>query len=384
MRIAIVHDFIIKLGGAEKVLQVLHNIYPDAPICTLLYDKDGTRGVFEKDGYKIITSSLQKKPAFIRKRSKLLLTKYPQAIEEFNFDDFDVVISSSNSYAHGIITKPETLHICYCYSPTRYLWDWHNEYLEENNISDGILSLFIKSKLSQIRIWDRLSADRVDTWIAQSKTVQDRIKKYFRKESTIIYPPTDISKIKLNLNKPKDFYLIVSRLSPYKKIDLAIEAFNKLGLKLYIVGEGSDKSRLENLSRGESLAKSNISFLGFVSDEKIYKLMGECKALIFPGIEDFGLTPIETMAAGRPVIAYKKGGLVETVVEGKTGTFFEDDTVDSLVVAVKKFEKEIANFKPADCRAQAEKFSEEIFVDKMKSEVNKQYNIHQNNKSETG
>ena len=373
MRIAIVHDFLIKLGGAEKVLQVLHNIYPDAPIYTLLYDKEGTRGVFAKDGYKIIPSSLQKKPSFIRKRSKLLLTKYPQAIEEFNFNDFDVVISNSNSYAHGIITKPETLHICYCYSPTRYLWDWHHEYLAENNIGDGVLGLYIKSKLSQIRIWDRLSADRVDFFISQSKTVRERIKKYFRKESEVIYPPTDISKVKLNTSEPKDFYLIVSRLTPYKKIDLAIEVFNKLGLKLYIVGEGSDLFRLEKL------AKPNIKFLGFLSDEKVYKLMGECRALIFPSVEDFGLTPIETMAAGRPVIAYGKGGLTETVIEGKTGLFFAENTSDSLANAVKKFENNINVFKPSDCRAQAEKFSEQIFISKLKSEVARLYDKQKKN-----
>ena len=371
MKVAIVHDFIIKLGGAEKVLQVLHDIYPEAPIYTLLYDKEGTRRVFEKDGYKVITSSLQKMPAFIRKRSKLLITKYPQAIEEFNFDSFDLVISSSNSFAHGIITRPETLHICYCYSPTRYLWDWHHEYLMENDIKDGLLGRYIKSKLSQIRIWDRLSADRVDFYITQSKTVQERIKKYFRKNSIIIHPPSEISRIKLSSNKPKNFYLIVSRLTPYKKIDLAIEAFNELGLNLYVVGEGGDKSRLKKL------AKSNIKFLGYVSDQKVYKLMGECRAFVFPGIEDFGLTPIETMAAGRPVIAYKKGGLTETVIDGKTGMFFKDNTSESLINTVKKFENNINIYKSADCRNQAEKFSQKIFVSKIKTTVTNLYNEHQ-------
>lgn len=367
MRVAIVHDFLIKLGGAEKVLQVLHQIYPEAPIYTLLYDKKMTRGIFDQKGYKIITSSLQNKPAFIRKRSKLLVTKFPQAIEEFNFDRFDIVISSSNSYAHGIITKPETLHVCYCYSPTRYLWDWHSEYLTENNIKSSFLGLYIQSKLSQIRIWDRLSADRVDSWITQSKTAQARIKKYFRKDSITIYPPTDISKIKLNLSKPKDFYLVVSRLTPYKKIDLAIEAFNKLNFKLYIVGEGSDKSRLEKM------ANSNIKFFGFLSDEKVYQMMGRCRALIFPGLEDFGLTPIETMASGRPVIAYKKGGLTETVIGGKTGLFFDQNTSGSLVETIRLFENKISNFKPSDCRNQSEKFSESLFMSKFKNEVENLY-----------
>lgn len=370
MKIALVHDFLIKLGGAEKVLQVLHKIYPDAPIYTLLYDKEGTCGIFEKSGYKIITSSLQKKPAFIRKRLKLLLTKFPQAIEGFNFDKYDIVISNSNSYAHGVITKPETLHICYCYSPTRYLWDWHSEYLAENNINDGLIGLYIKSKLSQIRIWDFLSSDRVDVFIAQSKTIEDRIKKYFRRNSTVIYPPTDISKIKLNDNKPKNFYLIVSRLTPYKKIDLAIEAFNQNGKTLYIVGEGSDKARLDKM------AKPNIKFLGFLSDQTVARLMGECKALIFPGEEDFGLTPIETMASGRPVIAYKKGGLTETLIEDKTGLFFDQNNAKSLTDAIKRFESNIDNFKSEICREQADKFSEKVFTEKIKKEVLKQYVEH--------
>ena len=367
MRIAIVHDFMIKLGGAEKVLQVLHKIFPDAPIYTLLYDKEGTRGIFAGNDYKIITSSLQKKPSFLRKRSKLLLTKYPQAIEEFDFSGFDLVISNSNSFAHGIITRPETLHICYCYSPTRYLWDWHFEYLAENNIKNNLFGIAIKSRLSQIRIWDKLSADRVDYFIAQSKTVQERIKKYYRKDSAIIFPPTDILKIPISPNKSKDFYLIVSRLSPYKRIDLAIVAFNKLGYPLLIVGDGSDRARLEKL------AKSNIKFLGFVNDEKVYKLMGESKALIFPGEEDFGLTPIETMATGRPVIAYQKGGVTETIVNGKTGIFFAQNSSKSLIDAVKQFENKIDSFKPADCISQAEKFSEKVFTKKIKSAVDNLY-----------
>ena len=374
MRIALVHDFLTKLGGAEKVLQVLHKIYPDAPVYTLLYDKEGTRGIFEKDNYKIITSSLQNKPAFIRKRIKLLLTKFPKAIEEFDFSDFDIVISDSNSFAHGIITNPRTVHICYCYSPTRYLWDWHNEYLEENHIGVGCVGRLIRDKLSQIRVWDRMAAEGVDFWIAQSQTVADRISKYYRKKSEIINPPVDLNNFIPSGKKSKDYYLLVSRLSPYKKIYIAIEAFNKLDKCLIIAGEGSDKNRLEVLADS-----SKIEFLGYISDKKYRELLQNCKAFIFPGEEDFGLTPVEAMASGRPVIAYGKGGVTETVVDGKTGLFFKQASAKSLISAVKKFEKDISKFKPEVCRKQAEKFSEEIFIQKIKNVINTQIsytNIH--------
>lgn len=368
MRIALVHDFLTKLGGAEKVLQVLHKIYPDAPVYTLLYDKEGTHEIFEKDNYKIITSSLQKKPSFLRKRSKLLLTKFPKAIEEFDFSDFDVVISDSNSFAHGIITSPKTLHICYCYSPTRYLWDWSNEYLAENNIGFGVIGRLIRAKLSEIRVWDRMAADRANFWIAQSKTVADRVRKYYRKESIIINPPVDIKNFVPSHKNAKDFYLLVSRLSPYKKIDLAISAFNKLNKRLIIAGEGSDKNRLEILADSKQ-----IEFLGYISDSKYHELLQNCKAFIFPGEEDFGLTPVEAMASGRPVIAYDKGGVTETVIEGKTGLFFNEPTAESLISVINKFEKNINNFKPDICRKRAEQFSEEIFINKIMDIVNKSW-----------
>lgn len=370
MRIALVHDFLTKLGGAEKVLQVLHKIYPDAPVYTLLYDKKGTKDIFENDSYEIITSSLQNKPAFIRKRSKLLLSKFPKAIEEFDFSGFDMVISDSNSFAHGIITGPKTLHICYCYSPTRYLWDWSNEYLAENHIGVGIIGRLIRAELSKIRLWDRMSADRVNFWIAQSQTVANRISKYYRKNSTIVNPPVNINEFRPSKNKSKDFYLLVSRLSPYKKIDIAIEAFNKLNKHLIIAGEGSDKNRLEVLTDSKK-----IEFLGYISDTKYQQLLRDCKAFIFPGEEDFGLTPVEAMASGRPVIAYGKGGVTETVIDGKTGLFFKEPSAESLIAVINKFEKSIDQFKPKICRERAEQFSEEIFIKKIKKMVNTQIAI---------
>lgn len=351
MKIAIIHDFLIKLGGAEKVLQVMHNIFPDAPIYTLIYKAQEAKDVFEKSDYKIITSTLQKKSEYLKKHSRLLINYFPRAIEEFNLSEFDVVISCSNSFAHGVITKPSTLHICYCYSPTRYLWDWHHQYCLERNIGRSLISIKVRALLSNIRIWDYCAASRVDKWLAISKTVESRINKYYRVNSDVIYPPVDIDLIKPNGLPPEDFYLIVSRLSAYKKVDIAVEAFNQNGLKLVVVGEGGDSARLKKT------AKTNIVFMGFQSDKRVIELMQKCKALIFPGEEDFGLTPVEAMAAGRPVVAFGRGGVTETVLSGMTGEFFEDETAESLNAALSKLNQNYQNYTPQKCAKRAVDFA---------------------------
>lgn len=356
LKIAIVHDHLTKIGGAEKVLLRIHSIFPKAPIYTLLYDEKGTKGLFSGKQFNIIPSRLQRFPGFLRKRQKLLLSKFAEVIEEFDFSQFDIVISSSNAFAHGVITRPSTFHVSYCFSPMRYIWDWHHQYLAENSIGTGLVGVNIRKILSEIRVWDRAAADRVDQWVAISNTVKDRISKYYRKDSIIVYSPADVSSIKMSDRRPEDFYLIVSRLSPYKKIDIAIEAFNKLGKKLVIVGEGTDLDRLKQMS------KNNIVFLGWQSDQKVAQLYSQSKAFIFPGEEDFGLTPVESMAAGRPVIAYRRGGVTESVVDGVTGVFFDDPTPDSIIDAVMKLNTNYKDFDPAECRKQAEKFSYEKFA----------------------
>lgn len=366
-KIAIVHDYLIKLGGAEKVLEVIHQIFPDAPIYTLLYDKKGTRGVFDGKNYQIIPSKLQKKYDLFLKKQKFFLSSFPKAVEEFDLSEFDIVISSTNSFAHGVITKPKTFHLSYCFSPTRYLWDWHHEYLAENNLGSGLFGLLTRKLLSNLRVWDRSAAKRTDQWIAISNTVAERIKKYYRVDAKVIYSPANIECIKPTGRKPENFYIIVSRLSPYKKVGLAVEAFNKNSKKLVIVGEGSEFAKLKNL------AKANIQFLGYLSDQKVASLMSEAKALIFPGEEDFGLTPIESMAAGRPVVAYKKGGVTETVIEGKTGVFFDRSTPESLSEAIDILEKTYETFSPESCRSQAEKFSIAAFKKEFKTAVEDGY-----------
>lgn len=366
-KVAIVHDYLTKLGGAEKVLQVIHKIYPDAPIYTLLYDRAGTKNQFSK-GYNIRPSKLQNLPGFIRKRSRLLLFKFPRAIEQLDLSGFDVVICSSNSFAHGVITKPKTLHITYCYSPTRYLWDWSNQYLKENNIGFGPVGFCVRSLLSKLRVWDYYASKRTTEWIAISKTVAKRIHKYYRRDSNVIYPPANINELLTNDRKAGEYYLIVSRLTQYKNIDLAINVFNQLELPLYIIGEGADEKRLR------SLAGKTIKFLGWQDDKSRNNYIYGCRAFLFPGEDDFGLTPVETMAAGRPVIAYRAGGATETVVEGVTGEFFDDfSKIDSLKNCVIKFEKDYTKYKTVDCKDQAKKFSEDVFVKNFKEFVESKY-----------
>jgi glycosyltransferase involved in cell wall biosynthesis len=241
----------------------------------------------------------------------------------------------------------------------RYVWDWYHNYLEENKIGYGIKGLYIRNLLKNVRVWDKVAADRVDLWLAQSQTAQKRIKKYYGKDSLIINPPVPVEKIKISSDLPDKYYLIVSRLEPYKKIDLAIRTFNQNNKRLVIIGVGSDEKRLKEM------AKENIEFLGWQSDGAIYEYMRNSYAYIFPGEEDFGITPVESMASGRPVLAYKKGGVVETVVEGKTGYFFENETVDDLNQAIERLEKNYKLISPIECRRQAEKFGEKVFLGKM-------------------
>lgn len=360
-KIAIVHDFLLKLGGAEEVLGHIFRIFPEANVYTLLYDEAGTKKKFCKSS--ITTSYLQKKPTVAPRNFKLLLPKFPQAIERFDLHEYDLVISISNSFAHAVITSPQTLHICYSLSPTRYLYDWHNEYLEENKLKTGLKATVVKKILANLRSWDLETRDRPDAYISISEHVRKRLRKYYRLNSQVIYPPVDVKNIEPNLGEPENYYVIISRLTPYKKIDLAIKAFNQLDKSLIIIGTGEDERRLK------SLAKKNIEFLGWQSKESLFEYLRNAKALIFPGEEDFGLTPIETMACGRPVIAFGKGGVTETVRDGIDGVWFNDPDSDALIEAVRKFEK--LEFDPKKIRSHAERFSFEKFRDNFTKAIEK-------------
>ncbi len=357
MKIAFVHDFLIRLGGAERALKVLMDMYPDAPVFTLLYDKKKTGHIFQEN--RVITSNLQKLPSLFPGMHKWLFPIMPKAVESFDFSDYDIVISSSSAYAHGIISNLETTHITYYHTPMRYAWDYTHEYLKEQKL--GIFGEWLASIfLHRIRQWDYLASDRTDIALANSKTVQKRIKKYYRRDAKIIYPPVDVSKFKVNPHH-EGYFLIVSTLTPYKRIDIAVELFNKLGKRLVIIGEGSDRARLE------SLAAENIDFLGFKPDEILYEYMQNCRAFIFPSEEDFGIAPIEAMACGKPVLAYKKGGLSETVIEGKTGQFFEEQNLDSMEAALIQLLINEKEYDPYLIRKRAEEFSREVFEKKMQN-----------------
>lgn len=353
MRIALVHDYLVQYGGGERVLEALCELFPRAPIYTLVYDEKNILGAF-KDRM-IRTSFLQKIP-LARSKHRLFPLLMPLAIEEFDLGKYDLVISSSNSYAKGINTT--STHICYCHTPMRYAWDDCHKYLREFGYP-SILKKIVPFAMNYIRVWDRISAERVDHYIANSRCVANRIKKYYRKDSNIIYPPVDISRFRIN-SKIENYFLIVSRLLPYKRFDIAIQAFKKLGAPLKIIGEGPDEKRLKKMAHGAN----NIEFLGRLPDNKVVEYFSKCQAFIFPSEEDFGIVQVEAMASGRPVIAYRAGGALEIVEEKKTGLFFNEQTPESLEQALIGFKS--VNFDPDVIRESAKRFNKDVFKKKFK------------------
>lgn len=351
MKVALVHDFLLKLGGAERLLGVLAEIFPDAPIYTLLYDEQTVGGLFPKE--KIRASFLQNYPTFIRKHHRLLTHLMPRATEEMDFSDYDLVISSSSAFTHGIVTPLNTKHICYCHSPMRYAWDHASEYMEENDIH-GFKKIYYAWLIRRLREWDKAAAQRPDLYIANSKNVAKRIKKYYGIESEVIYPPVNIHKFKLS-EANSDYFLIVSTLTPYKKIDLAVQLFNKIGRRLVIIGEGPHKRYLQ------AIAADNIDFLGFKKDEEVREYMENCRALIFPGEEDFGIVPVEAMACGKPVLAYGKGGVLESVIPGVTGEFFYEPTLESMEDGLARLMYNEKSYHPLSIRKHSHTFSKDIF-----------------------
>ncbi|MAF14180.1 MAG: glycosyl transferase [Parcubacteria group bacterium] len=348
MKLALIHDHLTQEGGAEKVLKVFHDIYPKAPTYTLFYDKKKMSKVFE--GKDIRTSFLQNWPGAL-KHYQWFLPFMPTATESYDLMDYDVVISSSSAMSKGVITRSNTLHFCYCHTPTRYLWSDTHRYIDELKYN-RLIKRFIPPVLTKLRAWDQLAAQRVDFFIANSKNVADRIQKYYRRDSIIIHPPVATNQFKIS-DKIENYYLTGGRLVAYKRFDIAIQAFNRLGIPLKIFGSGPE---LNNLKR---LAKSNIEFLDRVSQDELAKLYSRATAFVHPQIEDFGITAVESMAAGRPVIAYAAGGACETVVDKKTGKFFDEQTWEALADAIVRFKPE--DFKPEEVKNYAQQFSEERF-----------------------
>lgn len=366
MKVALVHDYLIQYGGAERVLESFCEIFPGAPIFTMAYDEQMTNGAFKNR--KIHTSFLQKIP-FINSHHRAYPLLMPLAIEQFDFSDYDIVLSDSNSYAKGIITGPETLHITYCHTPMRYAWDDCHRHMREFKYSK-ITKKLLPFGISYLRLWDSASSDRPDKYIANSKFVSDRIKKYYKQNSEVIYPPVNIDSFRIS-EKTKGYYLMVGRALPYKRFDIAIKAFNELKLPLKIISRGPEIKKLKKI------ANSNIEFLGYLDDKATSEYYANCEALIFPSEEDFGIIPLEAMASGRPVIAYRKGGALETISENITGLFFEEQTPESIVEAVKKFDA--SNFSPLQIRAYTERFNKNIFQTNIKAFIDREYAKFKNN-----
>ena len=356
MKIAFVHDYLVQYGGAERVLECLTELYPYASIYTILYNKDAMHGVFEDK--RIYTSYLQKIP-FARKWHRIFPLLMPPAIEQFDFSPYDIVVSDSSSYAKGIITRPETLHICYMHTPMRYAWDDCQKYTRDFYFPRFVKKL-IPFAMNYIRVWDKISADRVDVFIANSNFVARRIKKYYHKDSSVIHPPVDTEKFAiLPKNSEEKYFLMVGRLIAYKRHSIAIKAFNEMKLPLKIIGRGPELKRLQKI------AGPTIEFLGRVEDEDLNQYYANCSAVIFPQEEDFGIVAIEALSSGKPLIAYRGGDIPEHMEENKMGVFFDEQNPDAIKDAVTRFEK--LSFDQDYIRSKVLKFDRKIFKEKIKT-----------------
>jgi glycosyltransferase involved in cell wall biosynthesis len=366
MRVALVHDYLVQYGGAERVLENFCEIFPNAPIFTIVYDEKLTNGAFR--GRKIRTSFLQKVP-FTSSHHRAFPLLMPMAIESLDLRGYDLVLSDSASYAKSALTDTGTLHITYCHTPMRYAWDDCHRHMREFEYSRLTRSL-MPFGMSYLRLWDRISSDRPDKYIANSRFVAGRIKKYYGRDAEVIYPPVNLDNFHISPDIG-DYFLVIGRALPYKRFDIVIKAFNELGLPLKIIGKGPEINNLKKL------AKNNIQFLGYLDDKQVSDYYARAKALIFPSEEDFGITPLEAMASGRPVIAYRGGGALETVIEEQTGIFFPEQSPQSVAAAVRSFRAE--KFDPETIRKHAEKFDRNIFKAQIRKIVEDAYINFKNN-----
>lgn len=346
MKVALVHYWLVGMRGGEKVLEALCDIFPEADIFTLVADMDKLSPKIRQHAIK--TSFLQKIGG--RRHYQKMLPLMPWALESLDLTSYDLVISSEAGPAKGVITRPDALHICYCHSPMRYIWDLYSQYQAKSGLL-GRAALFLTAPY--LRQWDVTTSHRVDHFIANSSYVAQRIKKFYRRDAYVIHPPVDVRRFNI-VDGPKDYYLCAGQITPYKKIELAVAACTKMNLPLLVVGEGAD-------ARLRQLAGPTVRFIDSASNAEMAGYFARCRALLYPGVEDFGIVPLEVMASGRPVIAFARGGALETVVEGRTGLFFHEQTVEALVEALALFESDTGMFSPEEVRAHAFGFESNRF-----------------------
>ncbi|EJN02140.1 glycosyltransferase family 4 protein [Phyllobacterium sp. YR531] len=360
MKVAIVHYWLLSMRGGEKVLEALSELYPDADIFTLVYDPDAIKGRLKS--HKITTSFLQKIPG-AKKHYQMLLPLMPMALESMDLTAYDLIISSESGPAKGIIPKPDALHVCYCHSPMRYIWDHYFFYRASAGFMKRLSMPVIASWLRQ---WDVSTSARVDCFIANSRHIANRIQRYYRRDAAVIHPPVSVDEFAISDNVD-DFYLCAGQLVAYKRVDLAVEAFTRMNKKLVVIGTGEEMALLK------SKAGPTVTFLDHQPFSSLKSHMARCKALIFPGEEDFGIVPVEVMASGRPVLAYGRGGAVDTVIDGISGRLFPEQTVEALIDCVEQFEQTEGNFNPSQIRAHSLRFSKEVFKEKISQLIHKEF-----------
>jgi glycosyltransferase involved in cell wall biosynthesis len=339
-RVALIHDFLLDIRGAERVFMAICDVWPDADVYTAVYDEEGTEGRF---AHRPINTSFLQRLRPSAKTFRPLLPLYPYAIESFDLRGYDIVVSSSSAWAHGVIVDEGALHVCYCHNPFRYAWNARDETLRGRN---GLGRAALSVVFNRWRQWDWIAAQRVDRYVANSHTTSRRIARYFNRDAAVLYPPVETERF--TPGPPADYYLVVSELMPHKRISVAVEAFARLGLPLVVVGDGPDARRLRRI------APNNIAFEGRVSDERAAQLFEGCRALVVTATEEFGIAAVEAQSAGRPVIAYAEGGALETVVEGETGTLFHPCRPEALAEAVRRFDADSVS--PQACIDNAMRF----------------------------
>src|SRR5215212_5174509 len=363
-RVAVVHEWLIVYGGSERVVVDILRAFPQADLFAIAYDREGVRGT-PLENVPVRTTRIQSLPS-VDKRYRIYLPLMPLAVEQLDLRRYDLIISSNHAVAKGVLTRADQLHVSYTHTPIRYAWDLYLDYLSDSGMDRGPKTWLVRPLLHYLRMWDTLAAGRVDAYLANSLNVSRRIWKLYRRSSRVIYPPVDVDRYQCDLPRG-EFYVTVSRLVPYKRIDLIVDAFTRMGKPLVVIGEGSEWKKVQRL------AGNNVRLLGYRSDEVVAQFLQQARAFVFAADEDFGITPIEAQAAGCPVIAYGKGGALETVVgwpaPDATGVLYDAQIPEAIEAAVEHFEAHEGNFTPTACRRNAERFGRERFGVELRATV---------------